>query len=1169
MMKEKIKNDILAFQNQNLKESTKNLFNTLGYKSERTTQIKNSNYQGFKDAFFDAGTVFNKEKALIHDWKSVDLIFQLTDDELGFDKDLKNKNINTEEIMSYLFLAIELTKSEYTRTQLAQISREINKVFSMPVLTLFKYGNLITFSVINRRLNKLDRSKDVLEKITMIKDISILKPHRAHLEILRELSTDNITANNFKELHQAWEKALDIQVLNRRFYTELSNWYFWALQEAHFPTTNGAADKNSLLKEKERVKEHNAKNLIRLLTRLLFVWFVKEKNLIPEEIFDINYIKDKLLKDFEPDKKKGFDYKTQGSKYYRAILQNLFFATLNQTVDNRQFRKADEQRNVTNLMRYESYFKDPELFIELVKNTTPFMNGGLFECLDTPDPVKRGKQGGDFIIYEDGFSDRKDNTLCVPDHVFFGVNEQVDLSDELGAKYKKVTVNGLIHILKNYKFTVMENTPIEEDIALDPELLGRVFENLLASYNPETNTTARKQSGSFYTPREIVNYMVDETLKAYLKHELVTKASMNAEKAESALEYLIGYIEYNEEEDLFDTKQINLLINAIDNCKIIDPACGSGAFPMGILHKLVHILHKLDPKNELWKKRQIDKVDDLIRQAEAITDSNTRDKIINDLEENKKDIESAFLNNDLDYGRKLYLIENCIYGVDIQPIAIQISKLRFFISLIIDQKADRQKSNFGIRPLPNLETKFVAANTLIGVKKPKKQMTIFDAQEDIKDLEERLKEIRHRMFSAKTPRKKRELREKDKEIRNIMSKKLEEGGWSNESANQLAEWDPYNQNISSNWFESAWMFGVKDGFDIVIGNPPYASAVTMARSNEEKKYFKQYYPEATGSYDIYILFLLKTLALLNKHSYYSWIIPNKFLVADYSYLTKEKLIKHGLLSSIDVSTFNVFENASVYPIIIIGSNSFVTPFMEFFIEKYNDLSVGKLIKTEKVKNYSTFFDAGIKISSGATGFEAEKLKGFLYDVYDKDSVPFVVSGSIDRYFHCNRNVRFMGLKLEKAYIKKSCPVADSKWQLWNNEKIIIAGMTKVIEATYVKTPLALGVGVYAIHFFNNYDPYFITAVLNSKFLSYYINTKFKHKHLAGGYLAINKTTIEQLPFIKPSRELEKKISDLSKEIFLLKNNKYVDTKKNENQIDQLVYQLYGLTEEEIAIVEKE
>jgi hypothetical protein len=186
----------------------------------------------------------------------------------------------------------------------------------------------------------------------MIKDISILKPHRAHLEILRELSTDNITANNFVELHQAWEKALDIQVLNRRFYTELSNWYFWALQEAHFPTTNGAADKNSLLKEKERVKEHNAKNLIRLLTSLLFVWFVKEKNLIPEEIFDINYIKDKLLKDFEPDKKKGFDYKTQGSKYYRAILQNLFFATLNQTVDNRQFRKADEQRNVTNLMRY-------------------------------------------------------------------------------------------------------------------------------------------------------------------------------------------------------------------------------------------------------------------------------------------------------------------------------------------------------------------------------------------------------------------------------------------------------------------------------------------------------------------------------------------------------------------------------------------------------------------------------------------------------------------------------------------------------------------------------------------------------------------------------------------------------------------------------------------------
>ena len=243
-----------------------------------------------------------------------------------------------------------------------------------------------------------------------------------------------------------------------------------------------------------------------------------------------------------------------------------------------------------------------------------------------------------------------------------------------------------------------ENTPVEEEIALDPELLGRVFENLLASYNPETQTTARKQTGSFYTPREIVNYMVDESLKAYLKQKLEDETGIKPEDAEAGLEILFTY---TEKEHAFTAKESKVLIAAIDNCKILDPACGSGAFPMGVLHKLVHILHKLDPQNEKWKERQISR-------ARQLDDPAIREKTI-------EDIESAFANNELDYGRKLYLIENCIYGVDIQPIAVQIAKLRFFISLVVDQKKNSSRKNLGILSLPNLETKFVAANTLIGL----------------------------------------------------------------------------------------------------------------------------------------------------------------------------------------------------------------------------------------------------------------------------------------------------------------------------------------------------------------------------------------------------------------------------------------------------------------------
>ena len=143
------------------------------------------------------------------------------------------------------------------------------------------------------------------------------------------------------------------------------------------------------------------------------------------------------------------------------------------------------------------------------------------------------------------------------------------------------------------------------------------------------------------------------------------------------------------------------LINAIDTLKILDPACGSGAFPMGILHKLVFLLSKLDPHNAQWRQRQIDRVQNTITEAEKIDDSIIRESTIDELEGEIENINEAFERNALDYGRKLYLIENCIYGVDIQPIATQIAKLRFFISLIVEQKIDDTRENRGVRPLPN------------------------------------------------------------------------------------------------------------------------------------------------------------------------------------------------------------------------------------------------------------------------------------------------------------------------------------------------------------------------------------------------------------------------------------------------------------------------------------
>ena len=478
-IKKSIKSSIKAFENKDITQSALSFFSTLGYKIDKQNHFSKKTYQFFKESFLDVNTNFKEDKAFVKEWKSVDLLFQLTKDEVSDQQGLFNVNkVDNTIIESYLFFAIELSNYDYSRTSLAQITREINKVFRMPVMIIFKYEKFITLSVINRRLNKKDEQKDILLKVTLIKDINIEVPHRAHIEILFDLSFDEIKRvhkfTNFVELHNAWQKTLDTKELNKRFYIDLSNWYFWAIHEVTFPGASAESDKNNLpgIKDEDKVREHNAKNLIRLLTRILFVWFIKEKNLIPDELFDEKYIRENLINGFEPRKKKDFDHKTQGSKYYRAILQNLFFATLNQTVGKREFRKEGQQMNVTNLMRYEEYFKNSEAFIKLLEDFVPFMNGGLFECLDTPAPILKSKKGGDVIIYEDGFSDRKDNSLCVPDYIFFGSNEHADLSEELGDnKQKDVTVSGLINILKSYKFTVTENTPIEEDIALDPELL--------------------------------------------------------------------------------------------------------------------------------------------------------------------------------------------------------------------------------------------------------------------------------------------------------------------------------------------------------------------------------------------------------------------------------------------------------------------------------------------------------------------------------------------------------------------------------------------------------------------------------------------------------------------------------------------------------------------------
>ena len=861
------------FQSRPLAHAARNLLAELGYKSDRTVQLSDSSPLAFLEFVRDHATnvSFNEEKALCSDWKSADLLFQLTDEELsGHRRLFTDTDINPGLLRSYIFFAIELSGDNYARGKLTGIARQINRVFPMPVMVLIKsQANkqpVLSIAVINRRQSKRDAAKDVLGKVTIIRDISLTDPHRGHLDILDSFAVPNLVhpqrlpINNFDALHAAWEEIFNVELLNKRFYRELANWYFWALPQVDFPADT----------EKVAEKRH-ATSLIRLLTRLVFCWFLKEKGLIPETLFVEAELKT-LLNDLSP----------EVSTYHQAILQNLFFATLNQRMgkdkNGRPYRAfaLDEEihKNRSSyggdtLYRYKEHFRDPDAVLALFADV-PFLNGGLFECLDRTEE-ESGKK-----LYLDGFSRNKKKRPNVPNQLFFANEQTVDLSGNNAygdVKRKKEKVRGLLRILHSYKFTIVENTPIDQEIALDPELLGKVFENLLASYNEETKTTARKQTGSFYTPRPIVEYMVDESLKAHLTRAL-TRSGMSESDAQAGLEILFAY---TEREHPFREREVAALLEAIHTCKILDPACGSGAFPMGMLQKLVFIIHKLDPDNARWKQLQIDA-------AAKIPDSTAREIAI-------AAIERDFTDNEDDYGRKLYLIENCLYGVDIQPIAIQISKLRFFISLVCEQQTHRsKKDNYGIRPLPNLETKFVAADTLVGLPEMKQ---LFLAPQRLYQIEDELESLYHRHFAIQRRDQKLALQRKIQDLRKELGKLLAESLMPPKKAKHLADWDPFDPQASADFFDPHWMFGrsLIKGFDIVFGNPPWGASL----SKEMKAQLKDSYPEIDSSTPNSFAYFIGA-ALRHATSQIAYVLPDAILIKDYA---KTRRILRDIVTRID------------------------------------------------------------------------------------------------------------------------------------------------------------------------------------------------------------------------------------------------------------------------------
>ena len=727
-------------------------------------------------------------------------------------------------------------------------------------------------------------------------------------------------------------EAFSVETLSKDFYTKLYSWYQWALS-----TEVNVTFPNNPETEKDDRENMNVK-LIRLITRLLFVWFINQKNLVPNNIFDITQIK-KILVDFDP-------YATDNGNYYNAILQNLFFATLNCAIideegNSRQFATAKSARDTRNLYRYAEMFSISEGDVVKMFAKVPFLNGGLFECLDKPKGLYLKQE---YDVLYDGFSrngTRSSNgnfkyRAFIPNILFFN-------DDEIHP--------GLITLLNQYNFTIEENSPTDAVVSLDPELLGRVFENLLADFNEETHESARKSTGSFYTPREIVDYMVDESIKNYL----LGKDNLG--------------IDTNSLNELFVKKSVptnwnsntcNNVADALKKIKILDPACGSGAFPMGCLHRIVEL-------EEILCKGKIDR-----------------------------------------YSLKLAIIENCVYGVDIQPIAMLICKLRFFISLICEQTNvdfNSPETNFGINTLPNLETKFVAANSLISAD-IRSYENDWTADEKLSQLKEELLNIRNEHFLAKGRKAKRQsqrmdeakreeimnyivkhstqpdvsvisILEKEVEHLRVNLKEYEKEVWVDKTrpaevtlfgvvespdaifredinkkkrdelnaqirslensikkekskgeivgfeaaVKQITEWNPYDQNSVSTFFDPEWMFCLKGKFDVVIGNPPY-----IQLQNNGGKLAKLYegcsYSTFARTGDIYCLFYERGWELLKENGHLCYITSNKWMRAGYGEKTREFFAnKTNPMLLIDFAGVKIFESATVDTNILLFAKS--------------------------------------------------------------------------------------------------------------------------------------------------------------------------------------------------------------------------------------------------------
>lgn len=552
--------------------------------------------------------------------------------------------------------------------------------------------------------------------------------------------------SNKTAVHNILWESFDLQPLNKKFYAGISERFITLRQH--------------LLKENILDEKHSSMFANRLLGRVIFTWFVDKKGIINP---DLKYFDSQSFED--------------DSEYYRTKLERLFFGVLNTPTDEREYKD----------------------------DITPFLNGGLFEVRQND-------------LY-------KNSKLTFPKNYF----------------------DDLFKFLSEYNFTTDESTSQFQQVAIDPEMLGRIFENLLAEITEETGEQARKAKGVFYTPREIVDYMCKESLKEYLKTKLPqdTYRDQRLYQLIDAPDKDFQDQDHNWRRDWKPYK--DTIISALDDLKVLDPACGSGAFPIGMLQLLVRVYERLEPRFDSYKA-------------------------------------------------KLQIIEKNIYGVDIEPMAVEIARLRTWLSIIVDEESDSKK----IKPLPNLEFKFVCANALIDL--DNSGATSFW---DDSEFENKLQVLRDAYFNTESLNKKKKLRSDYDILVNTGPTMFGDS----EKTLQLKTYRPFDNESSASFFDPDFMFGVKT-FSIIIANPPYIGNrgnekifQTVATSDLGKRFYTRWM-------DYFYFFFHFALDKTDNDSQIAFITTNYYVTATGGIKLRQDIKERASIKRlINFNEFKIFESA--------------------------------------------------------------------------------------------------------------------------------------------------------------------------------------------------------------------------------------------------------------------